>query len=156
MLVKTDRRHAVAFARGRYRVRSVLHDSVVACRSPSARRRWKLRNGRSWQRRTPCKAACSHQLPCFCAHCRHWHSALTCCIGLGRLSPRSVDSVLERSNIQMQGAWHSSIEEIQYNHRAHRRLRIITLRDRRKLCSKSMLRRFTVRHEPPNILYIPK
>jgi len=103
-----------------------------------------------------CKAACSHQLPCFCAHCRPCRFALTCCIGLGRFSPRSVDSVLERSNIQMQGAWHSSIEEIQYNHRAHRRLRIITLRDRRKLCSKSMLTRFTVRHEPPNILYIPK
>ena len=100
-----------------------------------------------------CKATCSHQLPCFCAHCR---PCQTCCIALRRFSPRSVDSVLERSNIQMQGAWHSSIEEIQYNHRAHRRLRIITLRDRRKLCSMSMLRRFTVRHEPPNILYMPK
>ena len=59
-----------------------------------------------------CKAACSHQLPCFCAHCRPCRFALTCCIGLGRFSPRSVDSVLERSNIQMQGAWHGSVDEI--------------------------------------------
>ena len=65
------------------------------------------------------KAACSHQLPCFCARCCPCHLALTCCIGLRRCSPRAVH---ERSNIQMQGAWHSSIEEIQYVRRAHRRL----------------------------------
>jgi hypothetical protein len=65
------------------------------------------------------KAACSHQLPCFCARCCPCHLALTCCIGLRRCSPRAAH---ERSNIQMQGAWHSSIEEIQNIRRAHRRL----------------------------------
>jgi hypothetical protein len=33
---------------------------------------------------------------------------------------------------------------------------IITLRVERNLCSESMLRRLTARHEPSNILYIPK
>jgi hypothetical protein len=97
-----------------------------------------------------CKAACSHQLPCFCARCCPCHFALTCCIGLNRFSPRSV---LERSNIQMQGAWHSSIEERQYFIGHTGAWQIIALRGKRNLCSESMLRRYTVRHEPSNILY---
>jgi hypothetical protein len=58
-------------------------------------------------------------LPCVLLPLEPCHFALTCCIGLDRFSPRTVH---ERSNIQMQGAWHSSIEEIQCVHRAHRRL----------------------------------
>ena len=62
-----------------------------------------------------------------------------------RYSPRAV---YERSNIQTQGAWHSSIEEIVRSSGTQDAWQIIAPCGRRNLCSESMLRRLNVRHEP--------
>lgn len=75
-------------------------------------RRSKLQNRRSWQRRRPTQGrmlTSAALLLCASLPLSLRLDMLHRTCPLPRYSPRAV---YERSNIQMQGAWHSSIEEI--------------------------------------------